>query len=440
MFLSGLTNTSRAYTPHFEMEIKTPPTIAIIGAGPGGCMLARLLLMQNIPCTIFEGEPSIDYRSQGGTLDLRARTGLAAIKRANLWDEFQEHARYDGESLLLTDKHLTTWMRRSPSRANTKQKSQDAPEIDRSDLRRILIDSLPLDCIKWNMRLARVDCKNTIPELHFVNGHIERNFDIIVGAEGAWSKVRSLLSDEKPFYAGLGGWTMLIPDAERTAPDVYKLVNRGSVFAFSDGKSMSLQQLSSGSIWVSTYDHFPEDYNTTCGFDPSDLTSVKTALKERLHNWDSRLLDAIEHTQGNATWRSLYMLPVGFAWPHRHSGVTLLGDAAHLMTPFAGIGVNTAFQDAMLLADEFAFLLKPGSGCCISQMLERYEKKMFKNAHKAQETTEGTMNDMLFTPGAPRTSIESWILRFAKEELPVWSHSLLTLLVYGVFWVYKWFV
>lgn len=98
--------------------------IAIIGAGPGGCMLARLLHQYDIPCTIFEAEPSINYRSQGGTLDLRAKTGLLAIKEAGLWDEFQRHARYDGESLLVTDKRLTTWLRRSSSKPDAKNKLQ----------------------------------------------------------------------------------------------------------------------------------------------------------------------------------------------------------------------------------------------------------------------------------------------------------------------------
>ena len=88
------------------------PKIAIIGAGPGGCILARLLLTQcDCRTIIFEAESSINYRSQGGTLDLRADTGLVAIRTAGLWDEFQKYARYDGESLLVTDKHLTTWLR-----------------------------------------------------------------------------------------------------------------------------------------------------------------------------------------------------------------------------------------------------------------------------------------------------------------------------------------
>src|SRR5262245_47500071 len=90
------------------------PNIAIIGAGPAGCMLARLLAKNGVSCTIFEAEQSINYRSQGGTLDLRARTGLQAIKEAGLWDEFQKHARYDGESLLICDKNRQAWLKRRP--------------------------------------------------------------------------------------------------------------------------------------------------------------------------------------------------------------------------------------------------------------------------------------------------------------------------------------
>ena len=131
-----------------------PPKIAIIGAGPGGCMLARLLHQASISCTIFEGEASIDYRSQGGSLDLRSTTGLAAVKAAGLWDQFLEHARYDGESLLLTDKHLTTWLWRSQGTKDQHSKLQEAPEIDRAVLRKMLIESVPPEWVRWNYKLS----------------------------------------------------------------------------------------------------------------------------------------------------------------------------------------------------------------------------------------------------------------------------------------------
>jgi prephenate dehydrogenase len=56
------------------------PKIAIIGAGPVGCLLARILSISNTPVTVYESDISPDYRSQGGTLDLHRNTGIAAIK------------------------------------------------------------------------------------------------------------------------------------------------------------------------------------------------------------------------------------------------------------------------------------------------------------------------------------------------------------------------
>jgi 2-polyprenyl-6-methoxyphenol hydroxylase-like FAD-dependent oxidoreductase len=128
------------------------------------------------------------------------------------------------------------------------------------------------------------------------------------------------------------------------------------------------------------------------------------------------------------------MLPVGFRWAHKKV-VTLLGDAA----PFSGVGVNTTFYDAMLLAKEIGSLTRSDECMNLDEHVALYEKKLHEHAHKAQVHTEGSMDDMLFTPGAPRTSIESWILRHAKEVLPTWTHSILTVIIYAGYWVYKMF-
>jgi 2-polyprenyl-6-methoxyphenol hydroxylase-like FAD-dependent oxidoreductase len=73
--------------------------IAIIGAGPAGCTLAKLLLHAETPVdlTLFEGEKSLDARTQGGTLDLHTESGIEALKRCGLHDEFLRLARFDGE-------------------------------------------------------------------------------------------------------------------------------------------------------------------------------------------------------------------------------------------------------------------------------------------------------------------------------------------------------
>lgn len=403
-------------------------------------MLARLLHQDSIPCTIFEGEASINYRSQGGSLDLRSSTGLAAVKAAGLWEQFLEHARYDGESLLVTDKHLTTWLRRSPGSKDKHSNLQEAPEIDRAVLRKMLLESLPPDCVRWSWKLASVkETANSELELSFVNGEVLGGFDLVVGADGAWSKTRTILSEDRPHYSGLSGWTMQISNAKETAPEVYQLVNRGSVFSYSDGKSLTAQQLGDGSLNVSHYGPYPHDFTTHCGFDAENLHTVKDFLLEGLVDWAPELKNFLIYANEEPIWRSLYELPVGWTWVHK-KGVTLLGDAAHLMTPFAGIGVNTAFSDAMELSKQIVAFKDAAESPNLDEFIINYEKVMWKNGHQAQACTEGSKNDMLFTPGAPRTTIESWILRHAKQGVPAWAHPLLTAIVYTGYWVYKWFV
>jgi 2-polyprenyl-6-methoxyphenol hydroxylase-like FAD-dependent oxidoreductase len=420
-----------------------PPKIAIIGAGPGGCLLARLLHTHSIPSTIFEAESSPNYRSQGGTLDLRTDTGLAAIKAAGLWPEFQKYARYDGESLLVTDKHLTTWLRRAGRKAEEAGKKGDAPEIDRGDLRKMLMDSLPEDTVRWGYKLLRVEECATGLRMSFANGEEVDGYDLIVGCDGAFSKTRSLLTEEKPYYAGLGGWTMYIPSASTTAPELSKLVNRGSIFAYSDGKALAIQQLSDERLYIGYYGPHPEDYTQTCGFDAQhDLSAAKRVLRKELEGWHSSLLAAVENAGPEGlVYRNSYQLPVGFTWAHKR-GVTLLGDAAHVMTPFAGIGVNTAFHDAMLLARQICSY----NECTVSKVegldkwIRRYEQEMFEHAHRAQKKTEGAKDAMLFTPGAPRQSIERWVLVQVGDEVPGWLRPLVKVGVYVGFWVYKLFV
>jgi 2-polyprenyl-6-methoxyphenol hydroxylase-like FAD-dependent oxidoreductase len=75
--------------------------VAVIGAGPAGCTLARLIQRFDAPVeiTIFESDESLTHRSQGGTLDLHTDSGIAALKKADLYDEFRKRARYDGEGM-----------------------------------------------------------------------------------------------------------------------------------------------------------------------------------------------------------------------------------------------------------------------------------------------------------------------------------------------------
>ena len=291
-------------------------------------MLARLLQQSkvDIDVTIFEGESSIDFRSQGGTLDMHEKTGQAALKAAGLFDKFLEYARYDGEAMKICDKNFVCYINQGGSKPNATI-STGRPEIDRPKLREVLYNSLDENTVVWGHRLANIDDDL---RLHFVNGKMESGFELVIGADGAWSKVRPSLTDEQPFYSGIGGHAFIIPDAEKTQPELFKLVNRGSLFSTSDTKSIMAQFMGEGSINVSTWSVRPKDWQKTCSYDVRDAKAAKEACRKEYADWDERLIALTQVGDDDVIARDLFMLPVGIKWDHV-KGVTLIGDAAHLM-------------------------------------------------------------------------------------------------------------
>lgn len=417
--------------------------IAIIGAGPAGCTLAQILQQSSvsIKITIFEGEVNSSARTQGGTLDLHTDTGLAALKRANLINEFNKHARYDGESLKITDKHLRRYVNMGQSKEGS---SRGRPEIDRPRLRDILTDCLPPGMIKWGHRLRGVDDDLTLRFDHTTYD----GFDLIIGADGAWSKVRPLVSDVRPFFSGVGGIRCSISNAANKDADTYNLVNRGSVFAYGDHKSCMLQQMGDDSIIIATWSQRREGWSNELSFSTSDGDALKSYLLDELKSWDPRLQKAIELSDAKPYVQDLYMLPVRHSWTHR-PGVTLMGDAAHLMTPFAGEGVNVAMTDAMRLADALIDACNSAAALNIaeddhqakqsilSKEVRNFETEMFSRATKVQEYTYYSMNLMFFTPHAPDSVIERWVYSHAKDHFPWFVAPLLKTAVWGYYFLFR---
>lgn len=425
------------------------PKIAIIGAGPVGTTLARLLLLHapSASVTVFESDSSPNYRSQGGTLDLHTDTGLAAIREAELWDEFLKHVRYDGESLKITDKDLNIYHEQIPSGGPDAPDPESslrgpAPEIDRGALRRLLTESLPEGVVQWGHKLkefrlaAEPDQKPVDNELVFTvtppsqDSHdgmtttaVEKEvvlsgFDLIVGAEGGWSKVRSqALSSIKPYFSGIMVNELNMPDAKNTAPEVYAFTNRGSVFAHADFERVTLQQMGDGSIQMAVVYRVEDETwaqdKAKSGFDGNDLDETKAALLQRLRveGWHPLLSEAIAHAQGKTTPRGLYMLPVDFRWTHR-PGVTLVGDAAHLMTPFAGEGVNVGMQDARVLAKGIQ-----AAGQDMDRLdveVAAFEREMVERAGSFQRLTDEMMHHWFYTENSPEAAMPKAAATLAK--------------------------
>jgi len=246
-------------------------------------------------------------------------------------------------------------------------------------------------------------------------------FDLIIGGDGGWSKTRRYLNSETvPSYAGVTRYWSTIPDAKGNAPSIYKFVNRGGVFSFSDGKAIMGQQMGDNSIDVAMIRVEP--------YDTSIETAAVQTVREDFGDWCADLLGVLESSQKTMIRKPLYELPVGYKWDHK-AGVTLLGDAAHLMTPFAGEGVNLAFSDAMKLS---AAILDTSDVNQLDKNIHLYEQDLFKRAAKAMGMTYGMKRDMFFTKGAPRTSIESWIIRRVTYDIPDIIYPILYPLIVAV--------
>lgn len=398
-----------------------PIRIAICGAGPAGLTFARLLQVSgiDISVTIFERDASPKSRQhQGGTLDLHPDTGLAALRQAGLFEIASQHLRYDGEEMVIADKNATEFihMKEQPKWGDNKFAR---PEIDREVLKDVLLESVDESWIKWGKILESVEESTRV--LTFRDGSTAGPFDLIVGADGAWSKVRYVLSDARPQYAGICGFAGSIQNPNRDFPDISKHVGRGLYMAFADKQSLTAQRLGNASLSVSTW-HTKEENHAAdiVAAYGSDEQKLKEKIMDHYQGWAPELKRWIEvGTDFQA--RNLYELPVGHSWEHKR-GYTLIGDAASLMTPFAGEGVNKAMKDSLVLCNAIKDgLLQNGTTSDIDINLDKldmavqqYETEMFPRTKFWQEETMKNKMLMFSEGGAPEFLAEMTLVVFRE--------------------------
>ena len=322
---------------------QAPQRIAIIGGGPGGLTLARILHTRGITATVFESEDSPTARQQGGTLDIHVESGQRALQLAGLWEEFLAHARYEDQGFRLygTDGELLF--------DESDAANGGRPEIDRTSLRQILLDSLPEGLVRWGHKLRGVQ---PLPdgsfEVSFENG-VNGAFDFVVGADGTWSRVRPLLSAVRPGYSGITFIELQIDDADRRFPEISRMVGRGKIFALSASKGIIAQRSSNAHIRVYAALRVAESWLAEGGIDLSSPAAARAWLLAEFEGWSPSLLNLIASSDDRMAARPLHALPSGHCWENR-PGFTLIGDAAHVMSPFSGEGANLAMLDAAELA------------------------------------------------------------------------------------------
>lgn len=180
-------------------------------------------------------------------------------------------------------------------------------------------------------------------------------------------------------------------DVDTRHPEISKLVGRGSLFALSDNKGLLAQRNGHNRIRVYITMRVPENWITESKIPFDQPEKVRPHLLELFSDWDESLLNLIHSCDDDFIPRALYALPINHRWEHQ-PGVTLLGDAAHLMSPFAGEGVNLALLDGAELAQA---ILNADN---IEQSIKDHEEKMCARAGEAAEESTRNLNFMI-APG-----------------------------------------
>lgn len=351
--------------------------VAVIGAGPIGLAFARLLQQKGANVNVYERDVNEYDHIKGGTLDLLKDMGQIVFQKAGLLTAYFDNARPTARKM--ADIHGNI-IQRLPS--------SDNPEIDRNDLRRILLLSLRPQTVVWDRKFVSLEAQRDKLLLHFEKG-IAETADLVVGANGIMSVLRKNITDMPVRYTGTVAVTGEVFDYETTCPSFKTICGDDKIIAKDKNIFFLSQPKANGELYYYACFRRPESWIKTNSLNFSDNKQMSDFLSDLCFDWGSAYKELFRAT------REFTLLPlhqVSLEDWRPHNNITLIGDAAHGMPPYAGVGVNTGLLDALYLAEN----LTNGKFNSIQSALDNYEENMFAYASEAQQQTS-TNEKQLFS-------------------------------------------
>jgi len=372
------------------MQLIQDKSIAIIGGGPGGLTLARLLQIKGANVKVYERDFNRHARVQGATLDLHEESGLEALLAAGLIEAFWANYRPGAGLVRVMDKHANIMF---DEHGMETPMEEGRPEIDRGPLREILLDSLRPGTVMWNSQFVSMRRMGDGWVIDFKNGN-SAYADIVIGADGANSKIRPYVTPLKPWFVGVTAMEGYVHNSAENAPQMHALLNGGKIFAFGDEQSLIVSAKGDGSLAFYTGCKTSEDWVHTSGINFNDKAQVTTWFKTTFAGWHEAWVEMFENAEPVFIPRPQYCIPLDQHW-QTQPNITLLGDAAHLIPPYAGEGVNMAMLDAL----ELSICLTSDEFIDMQAALCHHEKNMHARMTEiAQQTLDST--DLLHSPQA----------------------------------------